>query len=216
MRRPAALLVDLDGTLIDSREDIAAACNAALAAHGVKTIEPPSRIFAMVGDGAKKLVERALAAAGAAGADADRVRETFEARYAAHPCERTVVIDGARELLACGVPCAVLTNKPRAITTRVLDALDLSRSLAGLWAGDGPLKPSPDGVLALCEALAVSPRDAWMVGDGPQDVGAGRAAGAFTVGVPGIAAREALEAASPDLLLPSLRDVLRAVTSAAP
>ena len=78
-----------------------------------------------------------------------------------------------------------------------------------MWAADGPLKPAPDSVLAICRELAIAPSEAWMIGDGPQDVGAGRAAGAFTVGVLGnIADHDALRAAKPDLVVGSLRELI--------
>lgn len=214
---PRALLVDLDGTLVDSRRDIAISCNAALAAHGIAPLEP-SRISTMVGDGARALVVRALAAA-RSDADVERVVASFREHYAAHPCVHTVVCDGARELLACGIPCAVLTNKPREVTVRVLDALGLSAAIAALWAGDGPLKPAPDGVLALCRDLGVAPADTWVVGDGPQDVGAGKKAGAFTVAVingDSLGDRETVLAAGPDLVVASLREVARLATSSRP
>ncbi len=214
---PRALLVDLDGTLVDSRRDIAISCNAALEAHGVAPLEP-SRIVTMVGDGARALINRALAAAGS-DADVERVLASFRAHYAAHPCVHTVVCDGARELLTCGLPCAVLTNKPRDVTLRLLDALGLSSSVAALWAGDGPLKPAPDGVLALCNELGVAPGETWVVGDGPQDVGAGKAAGAVTVAVvndDSIGDREAVLSARPDLVVGSLHEVARLATSSRP
>jgi phosphoglycolate phosphatase len=214
---PRALLLDLDGTLVDSRRDIAVSCNAALAAHGIAPLEP-ARILTMVGDGARALVTRALAAAGS-GADVERVLASFREHYEAHPCVHTVVCDGARELLACGLPCAVLTNKPREVTLRLLDALALSPLVAAVWAGEGPLKPAPDGVLALCKQLGVLPAETWVVGDGPQDVGAGRAAGAFTVAVindESIGDRAAVLAAGPDRVVGSLREVVALATSSRP
>ena len=214
-RPPRALLLDLDGTLVDSRLDIATSCNAALAAHGIAPIEPASRIFGMVGDGVRALVVRALAASGS-DADVEAVRATFEEHYARHPCVHTTLLPGVDELFACGVPCAVLTNKVRPITLRVLEAVGLSARVVDVWAADGPLKPAPDGVLALAARLGVDPRETWVVGDGPQDVGAGKAAGAFTVAVSGIAAREAVTAAAPDVFVASLAEVARLVRAATP
>ncbi|MDB4945578.1 MAG: Phosphoglycolate phosphatase [Labilithrix sp.] len=208
---PAALLFDLDGTLVDSRGDIAASCNAALEAHGRAAL-PLRRILPMVGDGARALVARAL---GVFEADAavGPVLATFQAHYLAHPCEHTVLLAGAREILEtaarAGLPCALVTNKPRDIALALLDALGLRESFAAVWgAGDGPLKPAPDSVLAVTRALGVASPSAWMIGDGPQDVGAGKAAGAFTVGVFGIAERERLLGSRPDLLVPSLTALL--------
>jgi HAD superfamily hydrolase (TIGR01509 family) len=208
--KPKALLLDLDGTLVDSRDDIATALNAALSVHGVAPLAFP-RVYGMIGDGARMLVTRALAAAESS-VSIDAVLATLNAQYSQHPCVQTKLLDGAREIFACGIPCAIITNKPRAVTVPLLAALDLAP--AALWAADGPLKPAPDSVLATCEALDVAPRDAWMIGDGPQDIGAGKAAGAFTVAVLGnIADHEAVRAAKPDLVVGSLRELISSVAA---
>lgn len=205
--RPSALLFDLDGTLVDSRGDIAASCNAALEAHGRAPL-PLTEILPMVGDGARALVARALRVS-EDDALVSPVLDTFRAHYLAHPCDRTILLPGAGEALGAaareGVPCALVTNKPRDISLALLEALGIRDAFAAVWgAGDGPLKPAPDGVLAMTNALGVAPARAWMIGDGPQDIGAGKAAGAFTVGVFGIAERLRLMASEPDLLLSSL------------
>jgi phosphoglycolate phosphatase len=203
--KPKALLLDLDGTLVDSRDDIAAALARAFIAHDIAPLER-SRVYGFIGDGARVLVTRALAAAGS-NASIDAVLETLQSDYAAHPCEHTRLFDGAKEIFACGIPCAIITNKPRAVTERLLSALDLSP--AALWAADGPLKPAPDSVLSVCGQLGIAPSEAWMIGDGPQDIGAGKAAGAFTVAVLGnIADHEAVRAAEPDMIVGSLRDLI--------
>jgi phosphoglycolate phosphatase len=210
VKRPKALLLDLDGTLVDSRDDIAISLNAALSVHGVAPLPLP-RIYTMIGDGARVLVTRALAAAGS-DVPVDDVLATFGSRYADEPCVHTKLMDGAKDVFACGIPCAVITNKPRPITVRLLAELGLAPR--EIWAADGPLKPAPDSVLAVCKALGVAPHDAWMIGDGPQDVGAGRAAGAFTVAVlGGIADHDAVRAAKPDLVVGSLRELISSLTA---
>jgi phosphoglycolate phosphatase len=210
--RPRALLFDLDGTLVDSRRDIAASCNAALVAVGRAPLSLPT-ILAMVGDGA-----RARAASGSASAlEIEGALASFKAHYLAHPCVHAVLLPGAREVLeearAQGLACALVTNKPRDVTLALVDALGIAHAFAALWGGgDGPLKPAPDSVLAMVAQLGIAARDAWMIGDGPQDIGAGKAAGCFTVGVPGIAEHERLLESAPDLVVPSLlelRDQLR-------
>lgn len=165
----------------------------------------------MVGDGARALVARALGVFEDDGV-VEPVLATFRAHYLAHPCDRTILLPGAREVLdaaaEAGLPCALVTNKPRDISLALLEALELRDSFAAVWGGgDGPLKPAPDGVLAAAQTLGVAPASTWMIGDGPQDIGAGKAAGAFTVGVYGIAERLRLLASEPDLLLPSLADL---------
>lgn len=210
MKKPRALLLDLDGTLVDSRDDIAAALARAFTAHGIAPLER-SRVCPLIGDGARVLVTRALAAAGS-GASVDAVLDTLNRDYAANPCEHTRLFDGAKEIFACGVPCAIITNKPRVVTERLLAVLGLAP--AALWAADGPLKPAPDSVLAVCGQLDVAPQDAWMIGDGPQDIGAGKAAGAFTVAVLGnIADHEAVRRAKPDLVVSSLASLREVISS---
>ena len=173
----------------------------------------------MVGDGARALVARALAAFEAPPSEAapseglvDAVLTTFKTHYLAHPCVHSVLLPGACEVLdearAGALPCALVTNKPRDITLALLDALGIRGAFAAVWGGgDGPLKPAPDSVLAMIARLGVAARDAWMIGDGPQDIGAGKNAGCFTVAVPGIALRERLLASGPDLVCESLHDL---------
>jgi phosphoglycolate phosphatase len=254
--RPAALLFDLDGTLVDSRRDIADACNASLEALALQPLAF-EEILPMIGDGARALLVRAIAAAlarpgaQARGAEARGARSAeraedffrgvggsapdrdgqdatveaafaaFKVRYLARPCVHTVLLPGAREILEdarrARIACALVTNKPRDVTDALLAALGVRSAFAGVWGGgDGPLKPAPDGVLAMLARLGVSAGQAWMIGDGPQDIGAGKAAGCRTIGVPGIAERERLLASAPDALCESLDEVralLRSVTA---
>jgi phosphoglycolate phosphatase len=217
--RPTALLFDLDGTLVDSRRDIADACNAARVAHGLPPLALEA-IMPMVGDGARLLVARAFDAA----PDSPRVDAalaTFRASYLARPTAHTVLLPGVRHVLdvtrELALPCAVVTNKPHDVTLLVLEALGIGLFFQAIWGGgDGPLKPSPAGINDVVARLGVHARDAWMIGDGPQDIGAGKAAGCFTIGVPGIAERDRLVASGPDLLCESLvelGDVLRRAVS---
>ncbi|MBX3223995.1 MAG: HAD hydrolase-like protein [Labilithrix sp.] len=233
--RCRALLFDLDGTLVDSRRDIAAALNVALEAVGRAPL-PLEAIVPMIGDGARTLVARALAhdelagggsgsggralapTAGASAASVgaegdallDEVAALFVRSYAERPVVHTALLPGAREALALGLPAALVTNKPRAVSVLVLEALGVASAFGAVFAGgDGPLKPSPDGVRAAAAALGVPIEGAWMIGDGPQDILAGRAAGCFTIAVPGIADRARVLAADPHLVVASLHDVAR-------
>ena len=99
-----------------------------------------------------------------------------------------------------------MTNKPRRATIAALDALGLLARFAVVRAGsDGPLKPDARALLEPLATLGVDARDAWMIGDGAQDVDAGRAAGCFTIGVRGGLQGDAkLEAARPDAIVASL------------
>lgn len=204
--KPLGLIFDLDGTLVDSRRDIADACNHALVTHGREALAL-ERILPMIGDGARALVARAFASL-ETDPIVDDALATFKARYLAHPCVHTVLLPGAREALAAGPPCALVTNKPRDVTLLVLEALGIADAFSAVWGGgDGPLKPAPDSVRSVASQLGIEPSATWMIGDGPQDVLAGRAAGAFTVAVRGIADEASLLAANPDLVVSSLEDV---------
>jgi phosphoglycolate phosphatase len=142
----------------------------------------------------------------------------FKARYLLYPCVHSVLLPGALEVLEQAredaLRCALVTNKPRDVTLVLLEALGLTGAFETVWGGgDGPLKPAPDSVLTTIARLGVAAGDAWMIGDGPQDIGAGRAAGCFTVAVPGIAERESLLASLPDLVCESLYEVGEALTA---
>jgi phosphoglycolate phosphatase-like HAD superfamily hydrolase len=204
---PRALAFDLDGTLVDSRLDIADACNFTRVARGLEPL-PLERILPMIGDGARALVARAFDAPDTS-AVVDEALATFKARYLAHPCVHTTLLPGAREALAVDLPRALVTNKPHDVTLLLLDALGIGGAFTVVWGGgDGPLKPAPDGVVHAAARLGVEARDLWMIGDGPQDVLAGKAAGAVTVAIPGMAETARLLAAGPDLVVGSLVELV--------
>ena len=211
----ALVTFDLDGTLVDSRGDIAAACNHALGSLGRPEL-PLATISGFVGDGGRKLLERALKVEAEAPI-VDVALAAFDGYYRAHPAVHTVFLPGAREALDAlrEHPLALATNKRRGATLAVLEALGIRERFAAVSAGgDGPLKPDPECLLRLCRALSVSAADTFMVGDGPQDIGAGRAAGCITVAVLGGFHDEAkLRALAPDYLLRTLHELPAVVTA---
>lgn len=161
----------------------------------------------LIGDGARVLVARALEADEKDDA-VDRTLAVFLAAYEASPAASTVLLPGATAALSLGLPIALVTNKPRSVTLSVLRALGIADAFAAIFAGgDGPLKPAADGLLAVASSLSVRVEDAWLVGDGPQDVLAGRAAGCTTIAVAGIAERARVVAAGPDWMIESLVDL---------
>ena len=181
----------------------------------------------MIGDGARVLAQRALGASCADGVNGvepallERTTSLFLEHYARCPVVDTGLLPGARETLEVsarlGIPSALVTNKPRRISVLVLEQLGVLPSFRAVFAGgDGPLKPAPDGIQSVVRELGVRIQDAWMIGDGPQDVFAGRTAGCFTIAVPGgIASRERLLAAAPDLVVASLHEVVDLLRSTA-
>jgi phosphoglycolate phosphatase len=164
---------DLDGTLIDSRQDLADAANAMLATYGAPPLPVPD-VVAMVGEGAKVLVTRALTRAGVA-TDPDealpRFLDAYDARLTATTTPYPGVIDTLAHLHA--VACvSVLTNKPQAHTDRVLAGLGLASSIHRAIGGDSVhgRKPAPDGLQALVLGSGVPGDETLMVGDSWVDV----------------------------------------------
>jgi phosphoglycolate phosphatase len=174
------LLLDLDGTLVHSLPDLAAALNRLLRARGLVALSQ-SDVAAMIGDGVVRLVERAFAARGGV-PDGGAVAE-FSADYGAHAAVETVpypgVADALRSLADDGWRLAVCTNKPEAAARSLLSALGLARFFAAVGGGDSfPVrKPDPRHLLATLEAAGGEPGRAVMAGDHANDVVAARGAG---------------------------------------
>lgn len=176
-----AVLWDLDGTLVDSVADLATAIDAMLQDHGLPGLGP-AIVGRLVGEGAKNLVDRAVARAG--GVPAPGHLADFLARYRARPVARTHLYPGIAEVVrGVAVPQAVVTNKPEDISRTILAHVGLLDAFVTVVGGDtvGARKPSPEPVRAAMRACGAAA--AVLVGDGPADVGAARAAGIACIGV---------------------------------
>jgi phosphoglycolate phosphatase len=208
MPLPRGVVFDLDGTLIDSRADIAQACNHVLEAAGRAPL-PVETISGFVGDGARALLARAFGIADSA-PELDALLEQWQRYYIAHPVDHTLLMHGAvralRELNARGIRLAIVTNKARAVTLAIIEALGIAPQLHALYAGgDGPLKPHPKSIVIMAQALQYTTRELWVVGDGTQDIEAAHAAGAKAIAIAGGFNCEAtLRAAAPDAYFESL------------
>jgi HAD superfamily hydrolase (TIGR01509 family) len=203
------LLLDLDGTLVDSRRDIATAVNRALAEVAGISV-PEARIVPHIGGSLRgTFVDLAP---GRADADHDAMVEAYKAFYFDHCADHSRPYPGVIETLGAlaGVTKAIATTKRTFMALRVAEALGLA-PLVDLVQGtdDGtPIKPAPDLFLSLIERFGARPARTLAVGDTVHDVGAGKAAGCVTVAVTyGIGTRNALAAAGPDRLVDSFAEV---------
>jgi phosphoglycolate phosphatase len=174
------IVFDLDGTLVDSRRDLAEAANEILKAHGCAP-HSEEEIGRMVGDGAATLVARAFAASSCP-QPPDALREFLEI-YNRRLLRFTRPYPGVVEMLErlqSRFVLGVLTNKPLRATMEILDGLDLANFFGGrVRGGDGPLprKPDPAALLELMTACASTPGTTLLVGDSVVDWQTAHAAG---------------------------------------
>jgi phosphoglycolate phosphatase len=177
---PRLIVFDLDGTLIDSRRDLADAANALLESEGAAPLSE-ARIGRVVGDGAATLVARAFEASGIQRpADAlERFLALYDERLLNHTHPYPGISD-VLEVLGLRARLALLTNKPLASTRRILAGLGLARHFpeAAVIGGDGPFprKPDPAGLRHLTAQARVAASSTLLVGDSLVDWRTARAA----------------------------------------
>ena len=190
MRRtgPKAVLFDLDGTLLDTLDDLAASMNGVLTDEGLPTAPAEAHKF-MIGDGVLNYVLRALPDDRREDrALVERIREAYRVRYAAAWADTTHVYDGVGVMLdglrQRGLPLAILSNKPDGFTREMVDHFlgDVPFEIVR-GAMDGvALKPDPAAALAIAGQMDVAPVDFLYLGDTATDMRTARAAGMFAVG----------------------------------
>jgi phosphoglycolate phosphatase len=182
--RARGVLIDLDGTLLDTVPDLAAAVNAMRADLGRPPL-PTGQVAAYVGKGADVLVHRALTEAldgRADEAEFQRGKASFYAHYRRENGRQAVVFPGVRDAITLlrrrGLMLACVTNKPREFTHELLQRVGLD-DFDAIVSGDDTVekKPHPAPMLHACRLLRVEPREAAMVGDSENDVLSARAAG---------------------------------------
>jgi phosphoglycolate phosphatase len=177
-----ALLCDLDGTLVDSRFDLASALNLLFAELGLTPL-PLDVVVRHVGRGARSLIQRCLLEVGSDMDPQDARLRRFLHHYESVLLDRTRpfpgVVEGLEELCAAGVALAVVTNKPLGPARRVLDGLDLTQYFGSVYGGDSlrTKKPEPEMLLAAASELGVEPGRCLMLGDSDVDIAAAAAAG---------------------------------------
>jgi len=197
VERLKLLVFDLDGTLIDSAQDLCNSVNATLIHFGRKPLEDAT-IAAMIGDGVLMLVRRAFARASGPAADEDLVGKAhawFLDYYREHKLDFTYAYEGVLEALAAlralrdqpcctGMAMAVLTNKPVRPAREICAALGLAPYFLSIYGGNSfsTKKPDPEGLLALMAEAGAKPEETVMIGDSKVDVQTARNAGAWSLG----------------------------------
>ena len=189
-RRPrrSTLVFDLDGTLVDSGLDIAAAVNALFAELGLPPVDG-AEIRRMVGDGAPVLLERALRHVGSDRKAADLMTR-FSEHYGENAVKLTVlypeVMETLTSLRAAGCRLGVCTNKPIGPTRSVLAAFGLDALMDSVVGGDSlpQRKPQPEPLLAVIRALDGTPDTAILIGDSAVDLACAEAAGVPAIIIP--------------------------------
>jgi phosphoglycolate phosphatase len=184
------IVFDLDGTLVDTAPDLIDTLNFTLTAHGLPAL-PYDEARAMIGGGARTLIERALAADGrdCMPVDVDRLYTPSVARYGEHIADRSRLfphVETALDRLAeTGHRLAVCTNKLEALTKKLLQTLDMASRFAAICGQDtfGVQKPDPRMFRATVARAGGNPERAIMVGDSITDIRTARAANVPVVAV---------------------------------
>lgn len=215
---PQAILFDLDGTLIDSAPDIASAVNVLLGEDGL----PPLTVDAvrgMIGNGVKKLVERAYAASGkpVEGEALDQAHERMMGVYGKYLTVETVLLEGAMEMVSAykgaGVKIGVVTNKPEGFTREILAHFGFDAHVDVVVGGDtGPTrKPAPDMLEHALAQIGIGAGRALMVGDSPADIGAAKAANMASIAVRGGYTNVPVEELGADKVISTLTELPGAI-----
>ncbi|MCC7154762.1 MAG: HAD-IA family hydrolase [Bryobacterales bacterium] len=205
------LIFDLDGTLIDSKLDLANSVNAARIHMGMPPIENDT-VYSYVGNGAPVLMRKAMGTA----ATEPQVQEAlayFLGYYREHMLENTRLYPGVKraldELKESGYPMAVLTNKPVRFSRELVAGLGMTDHFFQVYGGNSfeQKKPHPIGVDELLKESGAARETAWMIGDSAVDIKTARNANIKACGVTYGFQPETLLADPPDLLLDTLEDL---------
>ena len=205
------LLFDFDGTLIDSKVDIATSVNLTLGDLGLPP-RPHEEIFSFVGDGVKRLLRLSV---GEDNLDQyEEALKTFRMHYLAHCLDTTRFYPGIEAVLHQfqGIGKAIVTNKSLEYTLRIVEGLDARALFSTIESPDdsSELKPDPGMLVRVLERLGISADRAVMIGDSTNDVRAAKAAGVKSCAVGyGYGNREKVLALAPDFYCEEPEDLIR-------
>lgn len=224
------LVFDLDGTLIDSAQDLCNSVNATLANFGRRQL-PEEEIAGYIGDGAMMLVRRAFSSGSETPPDEEFLAQAyayFLAYYREHKLDFTYAYEGVLDSLAAlkelherpgtaSTAMAVLTNKPVRPARAICEALGLAPFFLQIYGGNSfsTKKPDPEGMYALMSEAGVRPEETVMIGDSKVDVLTARNAGTWSIGCTFGLAPETLDLVPPDVLVDSAAEWPAALSAAA-
>ena len=212
------LIFDLDGTLIDSRLDLAQAVNATRVHMGMGPLEN-ERVYSYVGNGAPALIRRALGEQ-ATEAEVEEGLEYFLEFYREHDLDFTMLYPGVKESLDrlrdAGRQMAVLTNKPVGVSRAIVAGLGVAEHFFKVYGGNSFefKKPHPIGVEALRKEAGVGREATLMVGDSSVDVLTARNAGIRCCGVTYGFQPETLADPAPDMLVDRMEELAERLLAA--
>lgn len=209
-------IFDLDGTLLNTIDDLAASCNHALSEFGYAEHETDEyRHF--VGNGVTKLIERA-APGGIAQTQISELQKAFETYYAAHFMDKTAPYGEVEALLRVlklgGVHTCVVSNKPDAFTRGLVATIFGEKFFDAVLgaSADTPKKPDPTGVLRCVQKLALTKSECVYIGDSDVDVFTAKKAGLLCIGAAwGFRGRQELAAAGADFIAETPMDIVRLI-----
>jgi len=211
-RHPAnydLIIFDLDGTLIDSKLDLANSVNFAREQMGLSVLEH-RLIFSYIGDGATMLIRRAMGE-GLNESDVQRALEIFLTHYREHLLDNTTLYPGVAEALEAlrSLKLAVLTNKPLRPTEAILQGLQIHDRFVVVYGGNSfeQKKPHPAGIEQILSDTGTPRGRTVMVGDSYIDIQTGRNAAVATCGVTYGLASDTLNEPKPDFLVGDLRQL---------
>jgi phosphoglycolate phosphatase len=210
LKKIALFIFDLDGTLIDSKRDIAASVNFTMRNLGLPALAE-DLIYSFVGNGVTPLIRRTIEAAG--GAPFEQALQIFMAHYDQHLLDTTKAFEGIGEVLRRfeKTTKVVVTNKSQGFSEKILEGLGLDRFFDGVFGGDAafPKKPDPGVVRHLLETYEATPHQTVIVGDSRIDMETGKNGGILTCGATyGFRPRKELEETGCDFLIEAPTDLL--------
>jgi phosphoglycolate phosphatase len=204
------LVFDLDGTLIDSKLDLALSVNAARADAGLGPLAHET-IYSYVGNGAPVLIQKSLGPEASA-EQAEKSLQFFLDYYREHMLDNTCLYPGVAQAIEQWTgekKLAVLTNKPERFSEMILDGLGLGNSFARVYGGNtfATKKPHPEGLQRLSGELGADPSRTLMVGDSSVDILTARNAGVPSCGVTYGLQPETFEEHPPDILVDRMEEL---------